>query len=367
MDRRRPGTGDRARTDRAPARHGMDRPALNPGAPWPVRAVGRGDRIGCAHVGAVQPSGRAHRRRYPRRRSGAGHQRRRPPLRRPAARPLRRRAWRPASRCCGTPRTHWPGSTPTRWTPADGSTTHSSRRWSSGACSTLTEVREHEWNPLAHNPGRAALRAARPALRPGRAAAGGLAGRLAAIPDALATARATLVDCPRIHLETAVGQFRGTAALVRDRGARPAGRGARACGPRWSRSPPTRWPRRWRSSPAGCGGRAAGPARARPAAGPAAVGGAAVAHPRHRADRGRGAAPGPDRTWSGSPSEIRGGRGRAGRRAGRRRHRPGRAEPPGRRAPGRRDHRGAGPGDAGRDDRVRPATTIWCPLWTTRA
>ena len=38
-----------------------------------------------------------------------------------------------------------------------------------------------------------------------------LAGRLAAIPDALATARAVLLDCPRIHPETAVGQFTGTA------------------------------------------------------------------------------------------------------------------------------------------------------------
>ena len=43
-----------------------------------------------------------------------------------------------------------------------------------------------------------------------------LGGRLAAIPDALATARAVLRDVPRIHAETAVGQFAGTAALIRD-------------------------------------------------------------------------------------------------------------------------------------------------------
>src|SRR5437763_1661250 len=38
---------------------------------------------------------------------------------------------------------------------------------------------------------------------------------LAAIPDALSTARTVLSDCPRIHVETAVGQFAGTAALIR--------------------------------------------------------------------------------------------------------------------------------------------------------
>jgi uncharacterized protein (DUF885 family) len=79
----------------------------------------------------------------------------------------------------------------------------------------LTEVREHEWNPLAYNPG-TLLHAmlARP-FAPAEQRAELMAGRLDAIPDALATARATLVDCPRIHLETAVGQFRGTASLVR--------------------------------------------------------------------------------------------------------------------------------------------------------
>ena len=79
----------------------------------------------------------------------------------------------------------------------------------------LTEVREHEWNPLTHNPGmllHALL--ARP-FAPAEQRAELVAGRLEAIPDALATARATLVGCPRIHLETAAGQFRGTASLIR--------------------------------------------------------------------------------------------------------------------------------------------------------
>ncbi|MER7168856.1 DUF885 domain-containing protein [Micromonospora sp. NPDC000207] len=79
-----------------------------------------------------------------------------------------------------------------------------------------TEIRSHEWDPLRHNPGpllHALL--ARP-YAPAEVRLTDLAGRLAAVPDALATARATLRDVPRIHAETAVGQFTGTAALIRD-------------------------------------------------------------------------------------------------------------------------------------------------------
>jgi hypothetical protein len=77
-----------------------------------------------------------------------------------------------------------------------------------------TEVREHEWNPLEHNPG-ALLHAliARP-YAPVEQRLASLAARLSAIPDALASARATLRDCPRVHVETAIGQFAGTAALI---------------------------------------------------------------------------------------------------------------------------------------------------------
>ncbi|MCO8277127.1 DUF885 domain-containing protein [Actinoplanes sp. TRM 88003] len=80
----------------------------------------------------------------------------------------------------------------------------------------LSDVREHEWNPLDHNPG-PLLHAlmARP-FAPAAERLTSLAGRLAAIPDALATARAVLRDVPRIHAETAIGQFAGTAALIRD-------------------------------------------------------------------------------------------------------------------------------------------------------
>ncbi|NJC70240.1 DUF885 domain-containing protein [Planosporangium thailandense] len=80
----------------------------------------------------------------------------------------------------------------------------------------LTEVREHEWNPLAHNPGSLLYGLIARPFAPAEQRLMSIASRLSAIPDALATARSVLTDCPRIHLETAVGQFSGTAALVRD-------------------------------------------------------------------------------------------------------------------------------------------------------
>ncbi|MFD0787854.1 DUF885 family protein, partial [Micromonospora azadirachtae] len=80
----------------------------------------------------------------------------------------------------------------------------------------LTEIRSYEWDPLRHNPG-PLLHAivARP-YAPADVRLTQLAGRLAAVPDMLAIARGTLRDMPRIHAETAVGQFTGTAALIRD-------------------------------------------------------------------------------------------------------------------------------------------------------
>ncbi|HEU5110668.1 MAG TPA: DUF885 domain-containing protein [Micromonosporaceae bacterium] len=78
------------------------------------------------------------------------------------------------------------------------------------------EVREHEWNPLAHNPGPLLYALIARPFAPADVRLTALADRLAAVPDALATARAVLADCPRVHLETAIGQFAGSAALVRD-------------------------------------------------------------------------------------------------------------------------------------------------------
>jgi uncharacterized protein (DUF885 family) len=79
----------------------------------------------------------------------------------------------------------------------------------------LEQVREHEWNPLAHNPGRLVDRLVSRRFAGPDERLESLVARLRSIPDALATARTVLRDCPRIHLETAVDQFAGTAALVR--------------------------------------------------------------------------------------------------------------------------------------------------------
>ena len=275
-------------------------------------------------------------------------------------------AWRPASRCCATRRARCPVWTPTTWTPAEQVDHEQLLSLVERALFELTEIREHEWNPLVHNPGSAAARAGRPPVRAGRAAAG-VAGRPAGRDPGRAgrPPGPCWRDCPRIHLETAVGQFRGYG------GAR-ARRGARRC---WPQAPALSstvepvavepWPR-WRRSPTGC---ASGPARrdgARPPPGPAAVGGRAVAHPGHRADRGRGAAPG--------PGEPRPGQARRSARprpswsaAGRRRHGTGGAEPARRRPSGQRRPSSTWPGGtlAETTDFVRDHD--WCPLWTIRA
>jgi uncharacterized protein (DUF885 family) len=78
----------------------------------------------------------------------------------------------------------------------------------------LEELREHTWNPLLANPGTAiyTLLARDFAPLPDRLRS--LAGRLAAIPGSLAAARSCLERMPRVHLETAIGQFGGTIGLV---------------------------------------------------------------------------------------------------------------------------------------------------------
>jgi uncharacterized protein (DUF885 family) len=78
----------------------------------------------------------------------------------------------------------------------------------------IDELREHTWNPLQANPGQAIyqLLARDFAPLPERLAAA--AGRLAAIPASLAAARQQLEVMPRVHLETAIGQFAGTIALI---------------------------------------------------------------------------------------------------------------------------------------------------------
>jgi hypothetical protein len=80
----------------------------------------------------------------------------------------------------------------------------------------LTDVRGHEWDPLAHNPGPLLHGLVARSFAPVDERLTSLGGRLAAVPDALATARAVLRDMPQVHAETAVGQFAGAAALIRD-------------------------------------------------------------------------------------------------------------------------------------------------------
>ncbi|GAB2703105.1 DUF885 domain-containing protein [Nocardia thraciensis] len=80
----------------------------------------------------------------------------------------------------------------------------------------LGELREHEWNPLLHNPGPLLYDLLARPFAPPAERLEALGARLTALPDALATARGVLEDCPRIHVETAIGQFGGAAALIRD-------------------------------------------------------------------------------------------------------------------------------------------------------
>jgi len=78
----------------------------------------------------------------------------------------------------------------------------------------LDELREHTWNPLLANPGRAIymLLAREFAPLPDRLES--VAGRLAEVPAALAAARNQLGSMPLVHTETAIGQFSGTMTLI---------------------------------------------------------------------------------------------------------------------------------------------------------
>jgi uncharacterized protein (DUF885 family) len=95
----------------------------------------------------------------------------------------------------------------------------------------LDELAEHTWNPLLANPGRAIyqLLARDFAPLPDRLAS--VAGRLDEVPAVLAEARRQLGAMPRVHLETAVGQFDGTIALV-DQQVNAALEAAPSCRPR---------------------------------------------------------------------------------------------------------------------------------------
>jgi uncharacterized protein (DUF885 family) len=78
----------------------------------------------------------------------------------------------------------------------------------------IDELREHTWNPLIANPGKAIYQLLARDFAPLPDRLGSVAGRLAEIPVVLAEARRLLGRMPRVHLETAIGQFDGTIALV---------------------------------------------------------------------------------------------------------------------------------------------------------
>lgn len=78
----------------------------------------------------------------------------------------------------------------------------------------LAELRPHTWNPLVWNPGTAVHLLLARDVAPLADRLVAVAGRLGAVPDHLATARATLDEMPRVHLETALDQFAGTHGLL---------------------------------------------------------------------------------------------------------------------------------------------------------
>ena len=78
-----------------------------------------------------------------------------------------------------------------------------------------TELREHEWNPMLANPGRAIYLLLARDFAPLPSRLSSVASRLAAVPDALAAARSiAAARLPQVHLETAISQFEGTERLI---------------------------------------------------------------------------------------------------------------------------------------------------------
>src|SRR5580658_1372081 len=80
----------------------------------------------------------------------------------------------------------------------------------------LDELAEHTWNPLLANPGRAIYQLLARDFAPLPERLASVTGRLAEVPATLAAARDLLGAMPRVHLETAIGQFTGTISLVTD-------------------------------------------------------------------------------------------------------------------------------------------------------
>jgi uncharacterized protein (DUF885 family) len=78
----------------------------------------------------------------------------------------------------------------------------------------LDTLGEHRWNPLVANPGTAVYLLLARDFAPAAERAASLLGRLEAIPEVLERARSTREPMPRVHVETAIGQFRGTSSML---------------------------------------------------------------------------------------------------------------------------------------------------------
>ena len=78
----------------------------------------------------------------------------------------------------------------------------------------LAELRETEWDPLVANPGTAVYTLLARRFAPLGDRLRSAAGRLAAVPERLDQARASLGAMPRVHVETAIAQFTGTRTLL---------------------------------------------------------------------------------------------------------------------------------------------------------
>jgi uncharacterized protein (DUF885 family) len=78
----------------------------------------------------------------------------------------------------------------------------------------LTETRDRDWDPLVANPGTAIYQLLVRDFAPLGDRLRSAAGRLRAVPGHLETARRTLRDMPRVHVETAIAQYAGTQDLL---------------------------------------------------------------------------------------------------------------------------------------------------------
>jgi uncharacterized protein (DUF885 family) len=78
----------------------------------------------------------------------------------------------------------------------------------------LGTLRPHTWDPLLANPGTAIHLLLSREFAPLEERLESVASRLDAVPESLAVARETLEEMPRVHLETAIGQFEGTQAML---------------------------------------------------------------------------------------------------------------------------------------------------------